>query len=77
MLVVRSPQMDISAGLIVDGVRGLTRLSRAEIGQPAGPVEDSVADYLSGVCEHNERLLNILDLQRLLGSADVQQMVSS
>jgi chemotaxis signal transduction protein len=71
MIVVRSPQSDAVAGLIVDSVRGLARLSAGEIVQPSSPVEDRVSDFLQGVASHEDQVLNVLDTRKLFSAPEM------
>ena len=73
MVVVRASGEDMVAALIVDRVREICRLPAEQISAPASPVDDPVAPYLRGVCEYKGRLLVLLDVDRLLLSAEMRQ----
>jgi purine-binding chemotaxis protein CheW len=73
MLVVKSVQDEIVTSLIVDQVNGFARLSKARLEAPAIPVQDKVTPYISAVCEHEEHIVAVLDLERLLLSPEVCQ----
>jgi len=76
MLVAQTRQEDISVGLIVDQVSGISYLPAAQISAPAAPIQDQVAPYLRGVYEHEGRLLAVLNLEQLLLSPEMQQFES-
>ena len=63
----------MSASLIVDRVSGIRYLPVDRIHPPAAPIEGTVAAYLQGMCEYEERLLVVLNFDRLLLSAEMQQ----
>jgi purine-binding chemotaxis protein CheW len=73
MLVVKSVQDEIVTSLIVDQVNGFARLSKARLEAPAIPVQDKVTPYISAVGEHEEHIVAVLDLERLLLSPEVSQ----
>jgi purine-binding chemotaxis protein CheW len=73
MLVAQASQEDMTTGLVVDRVSGIRYLSADRIGEPTAPIEDQVTPYLDGVYEHEERLLVVLNLDRLLLSPEMQQ----
>jgi chemotaxis signal transduction protein len=74
MLVVRPRGTDAAAGLIVESVRGLARIANQQLRQPAGPLEDPVMAYLSGVTEHDDQVLHALDLQKLFRAPDIASL---
>ncbi len=74
MLVVRHGQEEANCGLIVDAVEGIAPVALARLHQLTGPLQDQVAPLLSGVYEHEQQLLNILDLDRLFASPELQQL---
>jgi purine-binding chemotaxis protein CheW len=73
MLVVHHPEDNLTTGLIVDRVLGITRLRLDAIREPSAPVAGPVAPYLRGVAEHARGLLVVLDLDRLLRSSEMRQ----
>jgi len=73
MLVAQASQEDMTTGLLVDRVSGIRYLSADRIGEPTAPIEDQVTPYLDGVYEHEERLLVVLNLDRMLLSPEMQQ----
>lgn len=72
MLVVRggAPE-EITAGLLIDRVHGLVGLG--ELGSPTAEVTDRVAPFLAGVAEHEDRLVAVLDVERLFASPEVRR----
>lgn len=73
MVVVQSNREDLTTAFIVDRVSGIRYLPVDRIGAPAAPIEDQVAPYLRGVYEHEEHLLVVLNLERLLLSEEMRQ----
>jgi purine-binding chemotaxis protein CheW len=72
MLVVRLLNEEFATGLLVDAVDRIVAVPRDEITSPA-PLEGPLVAYLSGVCLIGERLVAVLDLDRLLRSPDIRQ----
>lgn len=73
MMVTQTSGEDLNSAFIVDRVSGIRYLAADRIGEPAAPIEDHVAHYLRGVYEHDDRLLVVLDLDRLLLSPEMRQ----
>lgn len=69
----RQDAASVSTGLIVDLVSDIRYLSVDRISAPAAPIEDRVAPYLHGIYEGDERLLVVLNLDRLLLSPEMRQ----
>jgi purine-binding chemotaxis protein CheW len=73
MLMVRARGEELTAGLLVDQVRGIRRLLRENF-HATNAIDDSrITPYVQGVCEHGGALLVLLDLNRLLLSAEFRQ----
>lgn len=73
LLVVRLLDEPFATGLIVDGVDRIATLQAGDITPPAAPLEGPLAPYLDGVCSVGERLVAVLDLDRLLRCPDLRQ----
>jgi purine-binding chemotaxis protein CheW len=73
LLVVRLLDEDFSIGLLVDGIDQIVTLPLDEVRPPASPLEGPLAPFLRGMCIASERLVAVLDLERLLRSADLRQ----
>ena len=73
MLVVHSPNEDITTGLIVDRASGIYDIPLDQIRSPSAQVDDKVTPFLHGVSEVNDRLLVVLELNQLLMSSEMQQ----
>jgi purine-binding chemotaxis protein CheW len=73
MLVARLPDDDFMAGLIVDGVDRIVAIPHDAIRPPAAPLDGPLVAYVRGVCAIGERLVAVLDLDRLLRSPDIRQ----
>ena len=64
----------MSVGFVVDSVSEVLRL-QANTVEPAPPVVAGVdSDYISGVGKLEDRLLILLDLDKLLSDADLEQL---
>lgn len=70
LLVVRAGRDEVTAGLLVDGVHGLVGLEEPR--PPTAEVADRVAPYLTGISEHQDRLVAVLDLERFFASPEVR-----
>lgn len=73
MLVVRLLDEEMSVGLLVDGIEQIVTLDLATVQPPASPLEGPLAPFLTGMCVAGERLLAVLDLERLLRSPEIRQ----
>jgi uncharacterized repeat protein (TIGR01451 family) len=73
LLVVRDRQENTTAGLLVDGVRGMRRLPPQRFRPAATPFQNRLAPYLGGVTDFEGRLLAVLDLDQLLTSPELRQ----
>ena len=76
VLIVRVGEDQITSGLMVDEVQGIRSIPGGDIGAPAAPVEDKVSGLLRGVYqdEENKRLVNVMDLEKLFQSEEMQQL---
>jgi len=74
LLVVRPAGSEMTAGLVVDSVRGLARLGEDGLQPPTAPLDDRVADFLGGVATYEDRVLNVLDPGKLFSSAAVSAL---
>jgi purine-binding chemotaxis protein CheW len=73
MLVVRLLNEDFATGLLVDGVDRIVTVPPDQITPPESSLEGPLAPYLVGMCEIEERLVSVLDLEGLLRSSDIRQ----
>ena len=73
MIVVRSTGQEVATGLIVDSVVGGVNLPPDRFDPTTATLEGRVEPYLSGVAEDHGRMLVVLDLDRLLLSAEMRQ----
>jgi len=73
MLVVRLLNEDFATGLLVDGVDRIVSVPPAQITPPESSLEGPLAAYLTGMCVIEERLVAVLDLDRLLRSPEIRQ----
>jgi len=73
LLVVRLLDEDFAMGVLVDAVDQLATLDLDAIRPPASPLEGPIAPFLKGVCVIGERLVAVIDFERLLRSPDIRQ----
>ncbi|HSL21000.1 MAG TPA: chemotaxis protein CheW [Vicinamibacterales bacterium] len=73
LIVVRLADEDFSTGLLVDAVDQIASVPCDEVRPPTGPLEGALAPFLTGVTGTGDRLVAVLDLDRLLRSADIRQ----
>ena len=73
LLVVRLLDEPFTTGLIVDAVDRIVTLHEEDIKPPASPLEGVLAPFVSGVCALGDRLVTVLDLDRLLRAPDIRQ----
>jgi len=64
---------ELSLGLLVDSVDQIASVPRDDVRPPASPLEGALAPFVTGVARVGERLVAELDLDALLGSADIRQ----
>ncbi len=57
-------------GMVVDGVRDVIRLPDSAISPPPPMIQGISADYLKGIGQFNERLLIMLDLEKVLSAEE-------
>ncbi len=72
MLVARLPAEDFMAGLLVDAVDRIVAIPHDAIRPPAAPLDGPLVAYVQGVCAIGDRLVAVLDLDRLLRSPDIR-----
>jgi purine-binding chemotaxis protein CheW len=72
ILIVRTADQQ-TAALAVDEVRGTTGLALAGLAQPSSPIHDRVAPVLLGVSEHQDHVLNVLDMDKLFRTPELQR----
>jgi purine-binding chemotaxis protein CheW len=73
LLVVRLLDEPFTTGLVVDSVGRIVALNPDEIKPPASPLEGPLTPYLTGICSVGDRLVAVLDIDRLLRSPDLRQ----
>ena len=61
-------------GMVVDGVRDVIRLPDSAISPPPPMIQGISADYLKGIGQFDERLLIMLDLEKVL-TAEEQEIL--
>jgi purine-binding chemotaxis protein CheW len=73
MLVVRLLDEPFATGLLVDAVDRIVTVPAGAITAPASPLEGPLSPFLRGVCEVGDRLVAVLDIERLLRSSAIRQ----
>jgi purine-binding chemotaxis protein CheW len=73
MLVVRLLDEPFAAGLLVDAVDRIVAVPRDHITAPASPIDGPLAPFLGGVFQIGDRLVAMLDVDRLLRSPEIRQ----
>ena len=73
MLVVRLLDEPFAAGLLVDSVDRIVAVARDHITAPACPLDGPLAPFLGGVFQIGDRLVAMLDVDRLLRSPEIRQ----
>jgi purine-binding chemotaxis protein CheW len=73
MLVVRLLNEDFATGLLVDSVDRIVSVPPDQITPPESTLDGPLALYLTGMCEIEERLVAVLDLDQLLRSSEIRQ----
>jgi purine-binding chemotaxis protein CheW len=73
LLVVRLLDEPFAAGLLVDAVDRIVAVADDHITAPASPLGGPLAPYLGGVFQIGDRLVTLLDIDRLLRSPEVRQ----
>lgn len=73
LIVVRSTLEEISTGWIVDRVIGVRRLATEDM-QPASTLATGASTrFLNGIVEFDDRLIALLDVNRVLSSPEMRQ----
>lgn len=73
LLVIKSHRSEVTTSLVVDRVIGLRSFPADAVTEPAAPIETNVAPFLAGVVEHEEGLLAVLNVERLIGCDEMRQ----
>lgn len=75
ILVVKVGSEALTTALVVDRVLGLSVVDPNRIGEPTGPVDDTVGPLLRGVYEDGDSLVNLLDLDQVFRSSELQTLI--
>ncbi len=57
---------DVNVGVIVDSVLGVTRISTKDVEPPPKITKTSALEFINGIAKHDENLIILLDLEKLL-----------
>ncbi|WDI42432.1 chemotaxis protein CheW [Bremerella sp. P1] len=63
-----------TVGIIVDAVSEVLRISKDQISSPPPTVAGLGREYLTGLVKLDKRLLILLDIDKILGKAEVEQI---
>lgn len=74
LLLAHTADGEVLVGLLVDEVASIRRLPTDGPALPPGLEGDRVTPFLSGVCEHQQRLIPRLDLERLLRADELHSL---
>ncbi|MCS7025719.1 MAG: chemotaxis protein CheW [Bryobacteraceae bacterium] len=74
VLFLRSRDGIAASALLVDDVKGIQRIPSQQLEQVTGLMDDKVTSVLRGVHGRGDRLLNILDLERLFQLQEIRQL---
>jgi purine-binding chemotaxis protein CheW len=73
LLVVRLLDEPFAAGLLVDAVDRIVAVAGDHITAPASPLSGPLAPFLGGVFQIGDRLVTLLDIDRLMRSSEIRQ----
>jgi purine-binding chemotaxis protein CheW len=76
ILIVRTADQP-TAAMAVDEVRGTVGLALEELVRPASPLQDKISPVLLGVGEHQNHVLNVLDVDKLFHTPELQQLTAN
>jgi purine-binding chemotaxis protein CheW len=76
ILIVRTADQQ-TAALAVDEVRGTASLSLHALETPTGPIHDKVMSLLLGVGEYQDQVLNVLDVDKMFRTREIQQFTAN
>ncbi|KAF0248975.1 MAG: purine-binding chemotaxis protein CheW [bacterium] len=61
-------------GIIVDAASEVVRVASETIGPPPELISEAGASYITGVVKHNDRLVVLLDLHRILSAQEIGKL---
>ena len=76
LLIAHTADGELVVGLLVDEVASIRRLPTDGPALPPASEGDRVTPFLAGVCEHQQRLIPRLDLERLLRSDELHAVTA-
>jgi len=65
---------DVTVGLMVDSAKDVIDIDREQIEPSPDAIGSVVVDYITGVMRHEDRLLILLDLDKVLGKEEMQEL---
>jgi purine-binding chemotaxis protein CheW len=73
LIVVRSTREEIAVGWIVDRIVGIRGLAAEDLKPCSSLMTGPAVSFLSGIVERDERLIAVLDVNRVLASPEMRQ----
>ena len=73
MVVVKSTSEEIAIGWIVDRVAGIRGIGAEELKPRSALMTGPVISFIQGIVQRGERLIAVLDVNRVLGSPELRQ----
>ncbi len=74
ILIVHDSASQRVAGLLVDEVNGIVPAGALELVQPTAQVPARIMPFVRGVSQYAEKLLVVLDVDRLFAAPEIQQL---
>ncbi len=71
LIVLQSSQSPLELGLVVDSTLGVRAIRADSIRPPHGNLSGSISRYLRGVCEFQDNLLAVLDIEQLISDLTI------
>ncbi|MCX7418936.1 MAG: chemotaxis protein CheW [Planctomycetia bacterium] len=73
MVVVKSTKEELAIGWIVDRVVGIRGIEPSELKSTSLLPADSMASFIAGIIQRDDRLIAVLDVNRVLSSPELRQ----
>ena len=67
---------DTQIGIIVDSVEDVIRVPRVSISPAPNMISTGADNYLTGICKLPDRLVMLLDLNKLMGQTEMEQVAN-
>jgi purine-binding chemotaxis protein CheW len=73
VLMAQTQTGEVTIGFLVDRVSGVRSLGVNQIKSPTAPIEDRIATFMRGIYEYENRMIVVLDFNKLLLSTEIRQ----